>query len=406
MKKLDFIYYLKLLVIFFRIVCLLFTFLIIISPPFQGNSFQILVQLYLFFCTIVFIIFTVSNYIKKHILTFLLIEYFLVLLYSYYSPHNIILEFVWISEILFSITVFYPSILGIFLIFVIGIPGSIFLSYGYNIGTNITFYETSLPFHILAFPFYFTITFLSILLCCYLNISIRKNKYVKSLELFNEHLNKINRSISHRIFNLENDTTTEERKRISKEIHDTAGYVFINLIMMLQAASAIFHKDTKKTETLIIDARNYAERGINEIRHILRNIRDYSRPRISIQNDIYNVGIAFSKATDVKINIDYGNWPSAFSENIDSLFLSFMQESLTNALKHGHANTISVLCWKSDLSYNMSVIDNGIGAILPIKKGIGITALEDVVNRYNGNVTIKSDRSGFIVHVSIPRESV
>jgi len=335
---------------------------------FHGNIIQIVINIYLYACTIFFIFFTIFKYNKKHVLVVLVIEYFLILIYPYYEPHNILLEFIWIPQILFTLAVFIPHIISIFLILLLGIPGSIFLSYGYNHGIKLIIGDISYDFHMLAFPFYFIIAFLIDVLCLYFIISQNKEKYIKSLEVFNEHLNKINRSISNKIFRLENDTTIEERKRISKEVHDTAGYVFINLIMMLQAASAVFHKDTPKAESLIIDARNYAERGINEIRHILRDIRDYSPPRISIQNEIFNIGIAFNKTTDVKVNIDYGNWPFTFSENIDSFFLSFMQESLTNALKHGHASSVSVSCWKNDFYYAMSVRDNGIGANLPIKR--------------------------------------
>ena len=392
--------------IFFRIICLSFIFLFIITPPFQGNSFQILVQLYSCFCTILLIIFTIINYNKKYILIFLLIEYFFILIYTYSIPHNFILEFVLIPPILFSIVVFFPSIPSMILILVIGIPGSIFLSYNYIFDSNIVFNGGSYKFFVLAFPVYFTATFLSITLCYYFTFSIRKNKYIKYLELFNEQLNKINRSISQKLFSLENDATIEERKRISKEIHDTIGYVFVNLIMMLQAASAVFYKDTKKAESLIKDARDYAERGINEIRHILRNIRSHSTARISLQNEMYKLGAAFSRATEVKIDFNYGDWPRSISDNIDSLYLSFIQESLTNALKHGHATQISISCLKNNNSYLMSITDNGRGTILPVKKGIGITALEDVVSLYNGNVIIKSDRVGFSINVSIPNEGI
>jgi signal transduction histidine kinase len=298
--------------------------------------------------------------------------------------------------------IFLPGAGYIFLLLLMGIPGSIFLSYGYSKEIMLTIHGTIFPFHAVAFPYYLFFTFASCLLCCNIILAERREKNIKSLRTLNEQLNKINHSVSEKIFRLQNEIAIEERKRISKEIHDMAGYVFINLIMMLQAASAVFYKDTKKAETLINDARDYAERGINEIRHILRNIRDYTPVKISLQNEINNIALAFSRATEVNININYGNWPGSISDNIDSFFLSFMQESLTNALKHGHASSISISCWNEENVYTMTIIDNGSGAVLPIKKGIGITALEDFVNRYNGDVRIRSDITGFSIQVSFP----
>jgi signal transduction histidine kinase len=276
------------------------------------------------------------------------------------------------------------------------------MGYGYYQKLVIAVNESSYPFQLLIIPYYFSVTLSAVMLCVYFIRNKKRDEYIKSLETLNNQLNNINHSVSQKIFSLQNVTSNEERKRISKEIHDTAGYVFVNLIMMLQAASAVFYKDSKKAENLINDARNYAERGINEIRHILRKIHNYTPVRISLQNEIYDTGTAFSRATGVEININYGNWPHSFADNIDSFFLSFMQESLTNALKHGHASSISISCWGDEYFHTMSITDNGTGIKMPIKKGIGITALEDEVNRYHGRIVIKSECAGFGIQVSIP----
>jgi signal transduction histidine kinase len=207
--------------------------------------------------------------------------------------------------------------------------------------------------------------------------------------------------VSQRIFSLQNDSAQKERNRLSKEIHDITGYVFINLIMMLQAAQAILHRDISKADKLIGDARDHAERGINEIRHLLQNIRAYTPLYLSLQNELYNLGVSFQKATDVEIEIEYGNWPQTISEKLDSFFISFMQESLTNALKHGHAKQISILCWTQGKWISMSVTDNGSGTIFPINKGIGITGMEDLASQHGGNITIKSN-GGFKITASVP----
>jgi signal transduction histidine kinase len=228
----------------------------------------------------------------------------------------------------------------------------------------------------------------------------------RSLERFNLQLDTINRDITGKMFRLQNDTTLEERKRISKEIHDTAGYVFINLIMMLQAASAVLRKDTEKAEGLINDARDYAERGINEIRHILQNIREYSPAALSLQNELFDIGKSFRNATGTVLNIDYGNWPGTFSKKLDSFFMSFMEEALTNALKHGHATEISVMCWNNSSHITMSVSDNGKGMSAPVKKGIGISAMEEFAVRQKGSIIIQGSDRGFKITAAIPLASI
>jgi signal transduction histidine kinase len=163
----------------------------------------------------------------------------------------------------------------------------------------------------------------------------------------------------------------------------------------------VLYKDIKKAEQLISDARDYADRGINEIRHILRNIREYTHAFLSLQNELFDIGESFRKATNVSLTIEYGNWPKTFSKTIDSFFMSFMQECLTNALKHGQATVITIMCWTNDSQITMSVTDNGKGALLPLKKGIGISAMEDFAGQYNGSVTIHSEE-GFKITAMLP----
>jgi signal transduction histidine kinase len=108
----------------------------------------------------------------------------------------------------------------------------------------------------------------------------------------------------------------------------------------------------------------------------------------------------------VEVITDYGNWPKTFSKSIDSFFISFMQEALTNALKHGHATSVSILCWASPTHVTMRIRDNGNGAVLPIVKGIGISAMEDFVKSRKGFFNIQSNDGGFQISVSIPREEI
>jgi signal transduction histidine kinase len=330
------------------------------------------------------------------------LDYFAVLLYQYFEPCCSFLELLWLPGILTVTALVTPGPWYIPLTLIMGIPGVIFLNYGYHGALVISAGESSWPYHIGALFFYVPVTLGAVVIGHMSFYTGKLRDRTNALDLVNAQLNKINRDVTYKMFSLRNDTTLEERERISKEIHDTAGYVFINLIMMLQAASAVLYKDIEKAANLINDARDYAERGINEIRHILRNIRDYTPVPLSLQNELFDIGKSFMKATDVALTIDYGIWPKTFSKNIDSFFMSFMQEALTNALKHGHATAVSIICLITPAHIVMSVADNGKGANLPVKKGIGITAMEEFVKRRNGAITIQSGVGGFKISAAIP----
>jgi signal transduction histidine kinase len=392
----------------YRVLSLIAVFALILVSGSTGrggaiNSFQIKYLIFLSLGTVFYFV------LLKHekILSILLAaEYFTVFFYAYVEPYSLVLELIWIPGIIMALSLILPGRAGVFIIPGFGIIGSAFFSYGHINGEVISIGRSTLPYTIAALFLYVPVTLSAILLgrICFRMEEMEKRH--SSLETENKRFNEINHAISQRIFSLQNDTTQKERNRLSKEIHDTAGYVFINLIMMLQAASAVLYKDIKKTDKLIGDARDYAERGINEIRHLLKDIRDYIPARLSLQNELHNVGESFQKATDVEIDIEYGVWPGTFSKNLDSFFISFMQEALTNALKHGHAAKVSVLCWDNGSHTGMTITDNGGGAEFPIKKGIGITAMEDVANQLEGAITIKNVPEGFKISAAIPNTAL
>jgi signal transduction histidine kinase len=327
-------------------------------------------------------------------------------MFQYFEPYSVFLELLWLPGILTAAALIVPFPWNILLPLFLGLPGCVFLSYGYYAAVLVSIGERTYPYYLASLFFYVPVTALAIMIGRLSFYTSELRVRTRSLEHFNLQLDKINRDITSKMFRLQNDSTLEERKRISKEIHDTAGYVFINLIMMLQAAFAVVRRDIEKAEQLINDARNYAERGINEIRHILQNIRDYSPAVLSLQNELFDIGRSFEKATGTALSIDYGNWPKTFSKKLDSFFMSFMEEALTNALKHGHATEISVLCWNNASHITMSVSDNGKGMNMPVEKGIGITAMEEFAAQQNGSIIIQGNDRGFKITAAIPLASI
>jgi signal transduction histidine kinase len=336
------------------------------------------------------------------LLILLLGDYFAVLLYSYFEHGFLIAELIWIPGIILALTLALPGPAARALFPGLGIAGAVGFSWGYTSGIRIPVAGASLPFYAAALIVYVPAGLLAAIVS-FISLEMEKiKKQNDGLRTISAHLNELNRDISERMFRLQNDTAIEARKRLSKEIHDSTGYVFINLIMMLQAASAVFRRDTGKAQELIDKTRDYAERGINEIRHRLRDIRSYTTSRVSLQNEFFNLAESFHKATEVEITIDYGEWPASLSKEADSFFISFLQETLTNALKHGHATFVSVVCWKSASHIGMSVTDNGTGAETPIKFGIGISAMDDLIGQMRGNIYIRSNEPGFRISASIP----
>jgi signal transduction histidine kinase len=338
---------------------------------------------------------------RNYLYFLLAVEWFVVMYLPYIESINF-MELVWLPGSIVTIAVLQKKPQFLILTSAIGIAFPLFFSWGYNEGVTFPVGILRLPYYIFSLFYFCPLTAFSAALS--LALMAARKRYDEDAFLKEEvrRLNEINHAVSRRLFSLQNDAAHEERNRLSKEIHDTAGYIFVNLIMMLQAAQAVMRKpgQEEKAQKLVGDARDYADRGINEIRHLLRGVRAYKPVRLSLQNEIHDAAASFQDATDVEVSVDYGAWPPSFGPERDSFFVSFVEEALTNALKHGRASRAEIQCWKAGGWTGISVRNNGARLPSPLTRGIGITAMEDAAETMNGEIRIANDASGVGVKIS------
>jgi len=68
-------------------------------------------------------------------------------------------------------------------------------------------------------------------------------------------------------------STIEERKRLTREVHDIVGYTLINIRMMLEAGIELTPPNQGRLKELLHQARDQVMSGLLEARRALRNFR-------------------------------------------------------------------------------------------------------------------------------------
>jgi len=77
-----------------------------------------------------------------------------------------------------------------------------------------------------------------------------------------------------------------------------------------------------------------------------------------------------------------------------------IQESLTNAMRHGRASRVWIVMDKKDGEIELSIKDDGIGCT-KLVNGFGTKHIMERIQMLNGSVEYKSD-NGFMVIARIP----
>jgi len=202
---------------------------------------------------------------------------------------------------------------------------------------------------------------------------------------------------------LEERSTLEERKRISRDIHDTVGYALTASIMGMEAIKIMARQEPEKLEEFIDRSRDETERALEQVRLSLRDLRSKDVARISGPGAIMRMAKVFMIATGTRIEIEFGNFQWNLEGERAFIVHNFIQEGILNAFSHGKASEVRVYFWKSDRSLSIDIRDNG-GGSKTIEEGIGIAGMRERLAKIGGSLEYGNVIDGFRIAMRIPGE--
>lgn len=194
-----------------------------------------------------------------------------------------------------------------------------------------------------------------------------------------------------------------ERSRISRELHDTIGYTLMNILAMQKAATAILGRDPKKAREFIQKTMEQSELGLRETRAAIGSLRGMARREASIAEVVTRLAKAFEN-THIRITADLNNSSPSYGSGVDEALGRFVQEAITNAIKHGNADEIFIGFWRSPEGVTVAVRDNGSGipATAKSSEGLGLRGMRERLGELGGSVELGNAFGGFRITAFVP----
>lgn len=214
-------------------------------------------------------------------------------------------------------------------------------------------------------------------------------------------LDKTNLGLQNLTTNMELETLKKERKRISREIHDSVGYSLTNIRIMLDAASLMIDRDSEKTRELIRKSMEEAGNCLEETRDAMRQLRSKELSKVRGMNSLFQLINVFGEVTGIKVRVEFGNVPDSFGDSIDKAIFRFIQEGLINSFRHGRATEIRIYFWIHHGVLEVSLQDNGSGAG-ELSEGIGLAGMKERLSDLNGTMSYQNRVDGFEITIRLP----
>ena len=249
-------------------------------------------------------------------------------------------------------------------------------------------------------------TVVCFILCCIIIIVskeeiIEKNLELnKRLEIANTDLQRTNEELEKSLMDNARLAEIRERNRIAREIHDTLGHTLTGLAAGIDACIALAGDDKPALRNQLDLLSKVSRNGIKDIRMSVSSLRPDAPERLNLKSAIEELVENTKRVAGVNIKLDCDTINLKFDEDEEMAIYRIVQESLTNAIRHGRAKNIDVSIKKNYGSINLLICDDGIGCE-KIEAGFGLRHIRERVNMLKGQVNFSSEE-GFKVEAMIP----
>lgn len=225
---------------------------------------------------------------------------------------------------------------------------------------------------------------------------------ITELEEKNRQLALANKKLEAHGENLKRLAIIEERNRMAKEIHDILGHSLVLVLNILESSCILLNSDTVKARSKLDQALTAAKTGLSELQSAFREDDNRDEKSTATLAEELNELAEKYRAAGLKINVEIkGPRKSIPSEHYHAVF-RICQESLTNSLKHGRAEEVSVFVRTNFKELDVYVLDDGAGCG-ELVKGHGITGMEHRIKELGGSFACgSSGEKGFMVHARLP----
>jgi PAS domain S-box-containing protein len=201
----------------------------------------------------------------------------------------------------------------------------------------------------------------------------------------------------------------EERRRIARELHDSAGQLLTALGMNLARVAQHARQDGF---TLVKEAED-SQQLVQQLNQEIRTMSYLLHPPLLDETGLaeavrwYIQGLSERNGLEIKLNVteDFGR----LSREMELVMFRLVQECLTNIHRHSGSRSAVIHMARHSDEVSLEVQDQGKGisperlAEIQAKgSGVGMTGMRERVRPFGGNMTIESNGQGTIISFTLP----
>ncbi|HWN23412.1 MAG TPA: histidine kinase [Gaiellaceae bacterium] len=196
----------------------------------------------------------------------------------------------------------------------------------------------------------------------------------------------------------------EERTRIARDLHDSAGHAINVILVQAGAARLLQEQDPTRTRAALETIEDVARETVGEIDQLVRALREDGSveagveppPGLAALDALAERHRASGLAVDVRID----GAPRQLAPGVDRAAYRILQEALTNAARHGRGSADVEIGYCGD-ALELTVTNPSSGSAAPAH-GHGLAGMRERTALLGGSLETKVADGRFSVRARLP----
>ena len=243
----------------------------------------------------------------------------------------------------------------------------------------------SIPIYLGGFFFFAT----------FANATFQANEARKESQRLLEELREAHEQLHEYAVKAEQLAVSEERNRLSREMHDTIGHRLTVASVQLEGVERLIAHEPDRAAAMTGVVREQVREALGELRRTVATLREPLEADLPLAASIRNLAEAFEAATDLRVHLMIPDSLPELSAAHRMVFYRTAQEALTNVQKHARAGQVWLQLVRAGDLITLRVSDDGIGPAEVLEEsGFGLRGMQERAGQFGGTLRIEPRRGG------------
>jgi two-component system, NarL family, sensor kinase len=215
------------------------------------------------------------------------------------------------------------------------------------------------------------------------------------------------RKFSARLMRLEE----EERRRISRELHDATGQMFDALAMNLAIVRKSEERLTEKARLALAESVDLVERCSREVRTLSHLLHPPLLDELGLAAALRAYAAGFTRRSGIEVGVELPDRLGRFSREVEIALFRAIQEGLTNVRRHSGSRRAAIRLLQKDRELILEIHDEGKGMPREVQEkgeaaarmGVGLPGIEERMRDLGGLMEVSSTGgAGTTIRLIVP----